>query len=175
MDKRIRIKGTKILFLTFFLTFLVYAVYHLYLLHGPRQAHYHQAASISLEQEKLGGIKLFQSIKTISPPSTPTNDNHLFDYYTCGNGITVAIERGDEKIIRIITSNSDKSMKTAKGIGIGNEKEEVISAYGPSFYTREEFGLPIIGYIDKTNHRTLEFWLSGNNITMIRYDIDSMD
>ena len=153
---------------------LIYGIYQFYIFIGPRQAHFHRVASVALHEEQLGDITLFQSITTLTPAPTPSFNTDLYDYFTLANGASVATKRGDDKIIRIVSSFSDDKMLTIKGIGVGSSRKALISAYGTSYYRREEQGASIIGYVDKASHRTIEFWLHDQKVNMIRYDIDRM-
>lgn len=149
---------------------LIYVIYHIYFYNAPRQSHYSHVSSINLEQESLGGIKLLQSIELISPTPTPNNDIDIgsYQYYTLDDRKTVATMRGDDLII-LISVYSDHSVSTAKGIGFDSTEEDVLDAYGTSYYKRGEQGAEIIGYVDKINHQNLEFWLHNHRVNMIRY------
>lgn len=57
---------------------------------------------------------------------------------------------------------------------MGSSTDDVIEAYGSSYYKRGEQGADIIGYVDKINHRNLEFWLQDQKVNMIRYSVDSV-
>lgn len=151
---------------------LMYVIYHIYLYNAPRQSHYSHVSSINLEQESLGGIKLLQSIESISPTPTPNNDIERYQYYTLDDKTTVATMRGDDLII-LISVYSDQSIKTSKGIGFDSTEEDVIDAYGTSYYKRGEQGAKIIGYVDKISHQNLEFWLHNHKVNMIRYSDSS--
>lgn len=89
------------------------------------------------------------------------------------NEITVATESGDDKII-LISVYSDLKMGTARGIHVTSSVDEVIDAYGSAYYKRQEQGAKIIGYVDKINHRSLEFWLHDHKVNMIRYSMDNV-
>lgn len=89
------------------------------------------------------------------------------------NETTVATARGDDKII-VISVYSDLKISTARGIHVGSSTDDVIGAYGSSYYKRGEQGADIIGYVDKINHRNLEFWLQDQKVNMIRYSVDSV-
>ena len=82
---------------------------------------------------------------------------------------------GDNENIRIsIGLNSNKSLSTSKGIFAGDPIEKVKKMYGNKYYERSEQGIDILGYVDKKNHRTIEFWYWNGNVQHIRYDIDEM-
>jgi hypothetical protein len=79
-------------------------------------------------------------------------------------------------IIRIIVNdNHDKKLVTQNGIKLGDISEKVVKLYGKNYYKRQEQGTDILGYIDKKNQTTLEFWCVENKIQMIRLDIASIN
>jgi len=173
MRRVIHYKGVKRVTFILISVSLIVAAYFIYLSVAPRQAYFHRVASTALLEEELGGVRLAQSIKSITPSPRPTHDNELYDYYTMDNGMTLATRLNDDKIIRIIAF-SDSRMKTFKGIGVGHTTKDILAAYGSYYYNRGEQGARIIGYVDKRNHSSLEFWLQDDEVQMIRYDIDSM-
>lgn len=173
-----RLKTNQVIFIFGVIIVLIltsYIIYQFYFEFGSRQLHFKWVDSTSLSKEKIGEYHLFQSIKTITPQPIPENNNDLYDYYTVGSGVEIATKKHDDKVIRIIINKDAKELKTAKGIGIGDSKKEVISLYGTSFYERIEQGLYIIGYVDKNLHQTLEFWFFDDKVNMIRLDIDEMN
>ncbi|WP_064094041.1 hypothetical protein [Rossellomorea aquimaris] len=54
--------------------------------------------------------------------------------------------------------------QTEKGINIGKTKEEVIEAYGKSYYERNETGSRVIGYFDKRNKINMEFTIDEDEV-----------
>lgn len=156
------------------LVVLLYLMYEFYLYNGPRQAHYHRAASISLAGEKLGGIELREDLFRWTPLPSPDSQTEEYAYYSLSGGTTVAVALGEKRIVRIMTSAIDSQVKTSRGIGTGATRAEVLQAYGTSFYERQEQGAPILGFIDKKLHYTLEFWFHGEQVQQIRYDLDRM-
>ena len=52
---------------------------------------------------------------------------------------------------------------TEKGIHTGENKKDVIMAYGKNYYERKEDGAKIMGYADKPHKLTIEFALDKNN------------
>lgn len=66
-------------------------------------------------------------------------------------------------------------MKTARGIGVGHTRNEVLNAYGKNDYVRSEQGVKIIGYVDKETKTSIEFWLVDDVVDVYRYDIASME
>ncbi|MEW9668258.1 hypothetical protein [Ammoniphilus sp. 3BR4] len=148
---------------------------------GPRSDHFYLTQSTDLSDESLAGISLYQNIHNdsfIQKYGSGRNDrnNSLFDYYQLEDGIVVATQLQDDKIIRIsIGLNSNPSLATAKGIFPGDSIEVVEKKYGKNYYERVEQGIDIRGYVDKQNHRTIEFWHWNGNVQQIRYDIDEME
>ncbi|MEW9701916.1 hypothetical protein [Paenibacillus sp. SI8] len=171
----LRNKKLRIILIIAALFLLISTAYHLYLLLGPRQAHYPLALSQSLARERVGGIMLGQSIKSIMPPPTLRPDKVIYDYYDAGKGIIVVTPHGKDVIIRIILSaNADPARTTARGIGINGSLDQITKLYGNSCYRRNEQGATILGFIDKTAMQTLEFWLFDDRVTMIRLDLADM-
>ncbi|WP_426451825.1 hypothetical protein ACP26L_06880 [Paenibacillus sp. S-38] len=163
------------LFAALFLVIVLYGASRLYLLLGPREAHYVLTASTSLTEETLGGFQLGQRIDAIDPPPVPDTNNSVLDYYRYADGTTVAAEPGTPRVVRIILpSGSKAALQTSKGIGIGDPAAKALAVYGDHYYRRSEQGAEIIGYIDKLNHSTLEFWLDGDTVSMIRLDSDEL-
>lgn len=156
------------------LVVLLYLMYECYLYNGPRQAHYHRASSISLAGEKLGGLELLEDMPRMPPLPSPDWQTEEYAYYSLSNGTTVAVPLGEKRMVRITTSAMDSEVKTGRGIGTGATRAEVLQTYGTSFYERQEQGAPILGYIDKKLHYTLEFWFHGEQVQEIRYDLDRM-
>ncbi|HBS43295.1 MAG TPA: hypothetical protein DEA91_00375 [Paenibacillus sp.] len=152
---------------------LSYGIYHIYLYNAPRQSHYSRVSSSNLEQERLGDIQLLQSLGSLTQAPKPRDDIDRYQYYHLDNETTVATARGDDKII-LISVYSDLKMSTAKGIHVGSSVDDVIEAYGSSYYKRGEQGADIIGYVDEINHWNLEFWLQDRKVNMIRYSVDSV-
>ncbi|MED5016751.1 hypothetical protein P9847_05465 [Paenibacillus chibensis] len=127
-----------------------------------------------LDQESIGNVSLNQSINELKPAPKADKNNALFDYYTWEYGTKVATNFNDNQIIRIIVYES--RFVTSKGIQVGDSKENIIQAYGNHYYKRVEQGFDIIGYVDKRLNRTIEFWLTGENIVYsIRLDKGSME
>lgn len=124
------------------------------------------ARSTDLSAESVGGVKIGENIGSSSFKSRyqeplDMQDNTLYDYYKWGNGLrTASVSTGLEKgtIMRLIISGPDNSLTTAKGIHIGDSKEKVLALYGHTYYKSGEQGADIIGYIDRKQNLTLEFW-----------------
>ena len=68
----------------------------------------------------------------------------------------------------------DSNLETVKGIKIGDNKEDVIKAYGKNHYFRSEQGANIIGFVDKERNTSIEFWLFNDKVEFYKLDIKSM-
>ncbi|EJR02841.1 hypothetical protein [Bacillus cereus] len=152
-----------------------------YKLLGPfmegRRYYYSHTDFTDLSNESIGKMKLHDNISKDSfreqyGEPISKQENVLYDYYSWKNGVeTASIMEGKEKgkIVRlIIGENTD--LKTAKGIGLGSTKQDVISSYGSNYYERTEQGTTIIGYADHKLHTTIEFWLGEGKVAHIRLD-----
>ncbi|MBJ8070762.1 MULTISPECIES: hypothetical protein [Bacillus cereus group] len=152
-----------------------------YKLLGPfmegRRYYYSHTDFTDLSNESIGKMKLHDNISKDSfreqyGEPISKQENVLYDYYSWKNGVeTASIMEGKEKgkIVRlIIGENTD--LKTAKGIGLGSTKQDVISSYGSNYYERTEQGTTIIGYADHKLHTTIEFWLGEGKVGHIRLD-----
>jgi hypothetical protein len=144
--------------------------------------------STNLSNESIGGVKIHESINKSSfitqyGKSLSKEDNDLYDYYHWKGGlVTASINSGKVKgsIMRLIIIGTDKktfdnSLRTAKGIKLGDTKEKVLSLYGNKYYKSNEQGADIIGYIDHKQNITLEFWcINGGKVAEIRLDDSSV-
>ncbi|MCW1938933.1 hypothetical protein OMD49_00800 [Bacillus anthracis] len=152
-----------------------------YRLLGPfiegRSYYYSHTDFTDLSNESIGKMRLYDNIdeevfrKEYGEPIKKI-DNVYYDYYYWQNGVeTVSIIEGKEKgkIVRLMIGE-DVNLKTAKGIGIGSTKQDVISSYSSKYYERIEQGTAIIGYVDYKLHVTLEFWLGEGKVAHIRLD-----
>ncbi|EJS73976.1 hypothetical protein [Bacillus cereus] len=157
-----------------------------YRLLGPfiegRSYYYSHTAFTDLSNESIGKMRLHDNIdkeafrKEYGEPISK-EDNVLYDYYHWKNGVeTASIMEGKEKgkIVRLIIGEN-KELKTAKGIGLGSTKQDVIDSYGSNYYERTEQGTTIIGYADHKLYVTLEFWLGEGKVVRIRLDDADVD
>jgi hypothetical protein len=140
---------------------------------GSRQVHYNNIKSISLADERIGRFTLGQSIKEFISPELDSTLN-TFSTYSTGDGLKVVIQQPDERVIRIGYSHSDTNYSTTEGIKIGDNRNDIISKYGSSYYERNEQGNSIIGYKDDNKGWTLEFVLSDDKVNSIRLDLANM-
>lgn len=133
-----------------------------------------------LTGESIGGFRLYENIDDKEFTNKyMTNyqkiDNVLFDYYKLNNGLIIATNKNRQIIRIMINVKSDNSIKTSKGIGLGNSVDDVIKAYGENYYKRmDDIGIPVIGYVDQKRKVTIEFFNYQNKVTIIKYDISLM-
>ncbi|WP_409344436.1 hypothetical protein [Paenibacillus sp. MBLB4367] len=171
-QKRQMFKGMLGVLFAAVIAIFVHEAHSIYLEIGPRQNLYNKAADTALTGERIGGLVLLQSVRTITPALLLQQGHDDYDYYNGANGLTIATGRGSEGIVRIAAARENR---TAKGIGIGSKREDVIAAYGKGYYKRSEQGASVIGYVDKTAGQTLEFWLLEGKVAMIRLDSADME
>lgn len=147
-----------------------------------RSYHHTFTKSTDLSNENIDGLYLgerFNSEKVkskygeIHMQSSNIDD---YNYYCLNKNIEVATKKDDHKIIRFCVNNETlkTKMKTEKGVSFGDSKEEVINLYGEDYYNRIEQGLDIIGYVDKEQDWSIEFWLSEEGVCYIRLDYNYM-
>jgi len=161
--------------------FLISCIIFMDYLYFQRSSSFIFTKTTNLSQENIGGLQLYQSIDSEEfvkkyGTNSKRKDNALFDYYNLSDNLVIATNK-DRQIIRIIKDNeSDRDIKTSKGIGLESSVEEVIEAYGKNYYKRvSDFGIPVIGYIDKAKNITIEFFYYEDKVEEIRYDITSME
>ncbi|CAM4354432.1 hypothetical protein [Paenibacillus typhae] len=138
------------------------------------------ARSTDLSAESVGGVKIGENIGSRSftgkyQQTLNKQDNTMYDYYEWDGGLrTASIISGPEQgtIMRLIISGQENPLTTAKGIHIGDSKEKVMSLYGKKYYKSGEQGADIVGYIDREQNLTLEFWCvnSTGEVAEIRLD-----
>ncbi|MEY8346867.1 hypothetical protein AALF16_00875 [Bacillus cereus] len=150
-----------------------------------RSYYFKNTKTTTLTAENIDGLKLHDSIyepkfiEKYGKQTESSQDNEFYDYYRLRDDLEIAtIKEGENKgdIVRIMIPYEDYKVKkseshTSKGITIGSEKEEVQSSYGKNYYTRNEQGANIIGYVDIKMQVTLEFWLDDTGrVKLIRFD-----
>ncbi|HDR4560683.1 hypothetical protein [Bacillus cereus] len=142
-----------------------------------RSYYYSHTAFTDLSNESIGKMKLHDNMnkeafrKEYGEPIKKI-DNVYYDYYAWQNGVeTASIMEGNEKgkIVRLMIGEN-REFKTAKEIGLGSTKQDVIDSYGSNYYERTEQGTTIIGYVDHKRYVTLEFWLGEGKVARIRLD-----
>lgn len=145
----------------------------------PKPYYHYFCKSTDLTQENVDGIYLGESINSDKVRNKYGNinklsrDNIKYNYYYLDEGNEVVTEKYDNKIIRFIVN--DKNIVSEKNIKIGDSKEKIIKAYGNSYYKRVEQGTNIIGYADRKNKTTLEFWMYEEKVVFFRFDYKYME
>ena len=143
----------------------------------PRSYHHTFTKTTDLGKENIEGLfvnadfyseELSQKYGKKNEQSRNVTD---FDYFELKNGIEVAVNKKGE-ITRFIVT--DSNLETAYGIKIGDEKKDIIKAYGDNYYSRSEQGADIIGYVDKKKEISLEFWLYDTKVNFYKLDNQSM-
>ena len=143
----------------------------------PRSYHHVITSSTNLGKENVDGLSLnddFYSEKVLEKYGKKTEqsrDVENYDYFELTNGIEVAVNK-EGKISRFIVTNSN--LETAKGIKIGDKKNDILQAYRENYYFRTEQGADIIGYVDKERKISIEFWLFDDKVNFYRLDNKSM-
>ena len=140
--------------------------------------------STNLTGESVGGVKLHESIdneKLIQQYGDPLSqsDNALYDYCHWKDGLVTAsnhsgTDKGSIERLMITATDTNRSgnpLRTAKGIGLGDTRDQVLALYGKDYYKSNEQNADIIGYIDHEQGITLEFWcLQDGTVAEIRLD-----
>ena len=157
------------------LLFMFVAFFHLNFL---RPYHHFLCQSTDLSKENINGIYLGDSINDDNVKSKYGHINKLsqnnvkYNYYYLNKKVEVATEKYDDKIIRFVVN--DKKIHTNKSIKIGDSKDRIIKSYGKNYYKRIEQGTDIMGYVDRKNKTSLEFWMYDDNIIFFRLDYNYM-
>lgn len=165
--------------------FMIMFIILFYITGCDRSYYFKNTKTTTLTAENIDGLKLHNSIyepkfiEKYGKQTESSQDNEFYDYYHLRDDLEIAtIKEGENKgnIVRIMILYEDYKVKkseshTSKGITIGSKKEEVLSSYGKNYYTRNEQGANIIGYVDIKMQVTLEFWLDDKEqVTLIRFD-----
>ena len=143
-----------------------------------RAYHHFLCKSTDLSKENIDGIYLSESINNDNVKSKYgyinklSQDNDGYNYYYLNEKIEVATEKYDDKIIRFVVK--DKNISSNKDIKIGDDKYKIIKSYGKNYYKRVEQGINILGYVDRKNNTSLEFWMYDDKIMFFRLDYNYM-
>jgi len=158
---------------------VIFGVYQYF----QRSSSFRFTQTTNLSQENIDGLQMYHSIDNKEfAEKYGTNlkiiDNALFDYYKLSDDLEIATNKQRQIIRIIINTETNNTIKTSKGIGLGSSIDEVISAYGTNYYKRTEEQMPwspVIGYVDHKRKVTIEFWNVKNKVVEIRYDIASIE
>lgn len=118
---------------------------------------FRQAESIDLSAEHIEGIAPGQSVYVLMDEYTiqREHDNALYAYSLQFAHVMVNARKNGE--IASVSASNDS--QTSKGISLSDSIDTVISTYEDHYYTyRDDQGFTIIGYVDRNQKRTLEFW-----------------
>ena len=170
-------KKFKIIIMLILISCVTFGAYQYF----QRSSSFFLTETTNLSEENINGLQLYDDIGSkgfIEKYGTNIEriDNALFDYYNLSSGLVIATDK-QKKIIRITTgfNQTNTTLKTSKGINIESSVDDVIRAYGENYYKRmDDSGVPVIGYVDHKRKTTLEFFNYQSKVTMIRYDISSM-
>ena len=158
------------------LLFMFVAFFHLSF---PRSYHHFLCKSTDLSKENIDNIYLGDSINNDNVRAKYgyinklSRDNVKYNYYYLNEKMEVATEKYDDKIIRFVIN--DKNIFTEKNIKINDNKKKIISLYGKNYYERVEQGTDIIGYVDRKNKISLEFWMYDDKVIFFRLDYNYME
>lgn len=143
----------------------------------PRSYHHTFTKTTDLSKENIEGLLLKDDLnseeitKKYGKKTEQSRNVTGFNYFELKKGIEIAVnEKGH--ITRF--SITDNNLETAKGMKIGDNKEDVIKAYGKNHYFRSEQGVDIIGYVDKERNTSIEFWLFNDKVEFYKLDSKSM-
>ena len=128
-------------------------------------------SDINLKDEKFDGIDLMQNINKLNVDKNKEDINNPHIHYL-SNGIRIVTNKNDTIKYIAISHSTDKSVKTNKGISVGDSLDKVERFYGEDYYNRREQGTEIIVYND--SNRYLEFWYWNNEVQEIRFGINKI-
>ena len=143
----------------------------------PRSYHHLITSSTNLGNENVDGLSLNDDFyseiisEKYGKKTEQSRDVENYDYFELTNGIEVAVNKKG-KISRFIVT--DSNLETAKGIKIGDKKNDILQAYRENYYFRTEQGADIIGYVDKKRKISIEFWLFDDKVNFYQLDNKSM-
>ena len=122
-------------------------------------------ADINLKGENFNGIHLNENITKLNFDQI-SKDTLNPNFYYLSNGMRVITDENKNIKNIAITHDTDKNIKTSRGISVGDPLENVIESYGEDYYKRREQGVEIIVYVDK--NKFLEFWHWDHEVQEIR-------
>lgn len=122
---------------------------------------------INLEDENINSIRLNQNIHEFSKfdISEDLNNPNVYNL----SGVRLITDAKGQINNIAITHDAAETVKTSRGITVGDSLEKVKRYYGGDFYSRHEQGVGIIVYVD--NNQFLEFWHWNDEVQEIRYGI----
>lgn len=124
---------------------------------------------INLADENFNGIYLNQNINEFNKADVSVDINNL-KFYKLSNGVRLITDESGNINNIAIPHNVDQTVKTSRGVTVGDSLENVKRNYGADYYNRHEQGFGIIVYVD--NNKFLEFWHWNDEVQEIRVGIN---
>jgi hypothetical protein len=128
--------------------------------------------SVNLVNENLNGIELYKeySYSELKKEYELYRKQNNSNYKECLEFDDIIICTNQQSQVVFIAPKNSK-LETNKGLKIGSHIDKVIKKYGDNYYTDIEQGEKIIGYRDRKNNISLEFWHYQDIVNNIRlYD-----
>ncbi|RUL54052.1 MULTISPECIES: hypothetical protein [Lysinibacillus] len=126
---------------------------------------------INLDDENINGIHLNQNINELNTNAISQDKNNPSINYLSGIRL-IKDENGNINNIAI-THESNKTVKTSRGITVGDSIESVKISYGENYYNRTEQGVEIMVYVH--NNKFIEFWHWNNEVQEIRFGLRGIE
>lgn len=127
---------------------------------------------INLDDESFDSIRLNQNISefNIADISGDINNPNI---YNLSNGVRLITDENGNINNIAITHDTSQTVKTSRGITVGDSLENVKRYYGEDYYNRHEQGVGIIVYVD--DNKFLEFWHWNDEVQEIRFGINGIN
>lgn len=126
-------------------------------------------SDINLEDENFNGIRLNENINVYKKANISVDINNP-NFYNFSNGVRLITDENGTINNIAITHDTNQTVKTSRGITVGDSLENVKRYYGKDYYNRHEQGVRIIVYVD--NNKFLEFWHWNDEVQEIRFGIN---
>ncbi|CRK83410.1 hypothetical protein [Neobacillus massiliamazoniensis] len=147
---------------------------------GDRSSKISKTPTTNIKNESINEIKLLDSIQSDDfvkqfGTKLETIPNSIYNYYKLNNNLVIATNKKKE-IVRISTPSNDSTFKTSKGISTMSTRDEIIRGYGKKYFERsDELGYKVIGYIDKSNKQTIEFFFTEQAGVLDHINLDLLE
>ena len=127
---------------------------------------------INLKGESIGGIILNQDINELNIGEI-SEDILNPNLYHLSNGVRIITD--ENRIIKniAIIHDTDKTVKTSRGISVGDSLDNAKRYYGEDYFNRREQGVGIIDYSDQ--NKFIEFWHWSNKVQEIRFGYNGIN
>lgn len=128
-----------------------------------------QSTDLSLE---TGGLRTFHSSEQeiIEQQGEPLQRGVIGRNEILKGGEVVLEYKGYQYVLakdKVVSYSLKSGQVTAKQVEIGDNASRIAELYGQNYYTREQDGSVIQGYLDKENDRVIEFILNQNKVMMV--------